>query len=91
MENELSKEQLALIDLVRAGEVELVEQLFEGNPKLFTGKDDELTRKLHNCYLFPTNVSDRIDWYCQTSEKEWTIKNWLMYWVEFKRKFPSYG
>lgn len=82
--DELSEEMLKIVDLIKAGEVDLVEQLLEGNPELYSNyTNDDLT--IIYLKLFPWN--DPVgDWL----ERNISISSWLGYWAQFIKDHPNY-
>ena len=88
---EVSNEMLKIIELIKAGEVELVEQLLIGNPELCSDSSNEMTNKVYSI-IWLTNDDVREDWYDRSGceEEGWTIKNWLMYWVNFRKNELEY-
>ena len=88
---ELSYEMLKIIDLIKAGQVELVEQLLEDNPEICADSSNKTTSKIYSI-IWLSDENARDDWYDRSGceEEGWTIKNWLMYWVNFRKNELEY-
>lgn len=85
---ELSDEMLKIIDLIKAGQVELVEQLLIGNPEICSDSSNENTTKIFQ-KIFPYD-SPVGNWHERTPEKD-NKSSWLPFWAKFLREHPDYN
>lgn len=82
--DELSDEMLKIIDLIKAGEKDLIEQLLKGNSNIFPEQDNDLMLIIFKI-LWPDGKA-RINWF-DKSEEGFTITRWLLYWSSLKSNF----
>lgn len=86
--DELSDEMLKIIDLIKAGQVELVEQLLIGNPEICSDSSNENTTKIYLTIFkdSPDLRTTRSNWY-DGMQIGYDIKDWLIYWVNWNKDY----